>query len=141
MIIASGEIVPGEQSPGTIGSDTLADQLRDARFDEHVKAVVLRIDSPGGSTFASEVIRREVDELKAAKKPVVASMSSLAASGGYYIAMDADRIVASPGDAHGFDRHICNVPDVPSFARTPRRAHGRRRHHRARRRVPSGSTD
>ncbi len=96
VIVASGEIVPGEQAPGTIGSDTLAAQLREARFDDDVKAVVLRIDSPGGSTFASEVIRREVAELKADGKPVVASMSTLAASGGYYIAMDADRIVASP---------------------------------------------
>lgn len=96
VIVASGEIVPGQQAPGTIGSETLAGQLRDARFDDQVKAVVLRIDSPGGSVFASEVIRREVDELKKAGKPIVASMSSLAASGGYYIAMDADRIVASP---------------------------------------------
>ncbi len=101
VIVASGEIVPGEQQPGTIGSDTLAGQLRDARFDDDVKAVVLRIDSPGGSTFASEVIRREVNELKAAGKPVVASMSTLAASGGYYIAMDADRIVASPATLTG----------------------------------------
>jgi len=101
FITASGEIVPGEQAPGMIGSDTLAGQLRDARFDERVKAVVLRIDSPGGSTFASEVIRREVAELRAAGKPVVASMSTLAASGGYYIAMDADRIVASPATLTG----------------------------------------
>jgi len=96
VIVASGEIVPGEQEPGTVGSETLAQELRSARFDEAVKAVVLRIDSPGGSVFASEVIRREVDELKKAGKPIVASMSSLAASGGYYIAMDANRIVASP---------------------------------------------
>jgi protease IV len=101
FITASGEIVPGEQAPGMVGSDTLAGQLRDARFDEQVKAVVLRIDSPGGSVFASEVIRREVAELKAAGKPVVASMSTLAASGGYYIAMDADRIVASPATLTG----------------------------------------
>jgi protease-4 len=101
VIVATGEIVPGEQEPGRIGSDTLAEQLRDARFDEDVKAVVLRIDSPGGSTFASEVIRREVAELKADGKPVIASMSSLAASGGYYIAMDADRIVASPATLTG----------------------------------------
>ncbi|HEX5648287.1 MAG TPA: signal peptide peptidase SppA [Steroidobacteraceae bacterium] len=100
-IVASGEILPGEQAPGTIGSDTLAAQLREARFDEDVKAVVLRIDSPGGSTFASEVIRREVAELRADGKPVVASMSTLAASGGYYIAMDADRIVASPATLTG----------------------------------------
>jgi protease-4 len=101
VIVASGEILPGEQAPGTIGSDTLAGQLRDARFDDDVKAVVLRIDSPGGSTFASEVIRREIAELKADGKPVVASMSTLAASGGYYIAMDADRIVASPATLTG----------------------------------------
>ena len=101
VIVASGEIVPGEQSPGMIGSDSLAQQLRDARFDDAVKAVVLRIDSPGGSTFASEVIRREVEALRLAGKPVVASMSSLAASGGYYIAMDADRIVASPATLTG----------------------------------------
>jgi protease IV len=101
VIVAAGEIVPGQQQPGTVGSDTLAGQLREARFDENVKAVVLRIDSPGGSTFASEVIRREVNELKAAGKPVVASMSTLAASGGYYIAMEADRIVASPATLTG----------------------------------------
>ncbi|HET9694163.1 MAG TPA: signal peptide peptidase SppA [Steroidobacteraceae bacterium] len=101
VIVASGEIVPGEQAPGTIGSDTLAAQLREARFDDDVKAVVLRIDSPGGSTFASEVIRREIEELRADGKAVVASMSTLAASGGYYIAMDADRIVASPATLTG----------------------------------------
>ena len=115
VIVAAGEIVPGEQAPGMIGADTLAGQLRDARFDEDVKAVVLRIDSPGGSTFASEVIRREVDELKAAGKPVVASMSSLAASGGYYIAMDADRIVASPATLTG---SIGIFAMFPTFQRT-----------------------
>ncbi len=115
VIVAAGEILPGSQQPGTIGSDTLAEQLRDARFDEDVKAVVLRIDSPGGSTFASEVIRREVDELKAAGKPVVASMSTLAASGGYYIAMDADRIVASPATLTG---SIGIFAMFPTFQRT-----------------------
>ncbi len=101
VIVASGEIVPGTQPPGMVGSDTLSWQLRDARLDDAVKAVVLRIDSPGGSTFASEVIRREVEALRTAGKPVVASMSSLAASGGYYIAMDADRILASPATLTG----------------------------------------
>jgi protease IV len=115
VIVAAGEIVPGEQAPGTIGSDTLAGKLRDARFDDDIKAVVLRIDSPGGSTFASEVIRREVDELKAAGKPVVASMSTLAASGGYYIAMDADRIVASPATLTG---SIGIFAMFPTFQRT-----------------------
>jgi protease-4 len=115
VIVASGEIVPGEQPPGMIGSDTLAWQLRDAREDEAVKAVVLRIDSPGGSTFASEVIRREVAALREAGKPVVASMSSLAASGGYYIAMDADRIVASPATLTG---SIGVFAMFPTFNRT-----------------------
>jgi protease-4 len=101
VIIATGEIIPGEQPPGVIGSDSLARQLRDARDDDDVRAVVLRIDSPGGSVFASEVIRREIAQLREAGKPVVASMSSLAASGGYYIAMDADRIVASPATLTG----------------------------------------
>jgi protease-4 len=101
VIVASGDIVPGDEAPGMIGSDTLAAQLRDAVNDDAVKAVVLRIDSPGGSVFASEVIRREVAALRKAGKPVVASMSSLAASGGYYIAMDADKIVASPATLTG----------------------------------------
>ncbi len=101
VIVASGDIVPGDEAPGMIGSDTLAAQLRDAAQDDAIKAVVLRIDSPGGSVFASEVIRREVEALRKAGKPIVASMSSLAASGGYYIAMDADKIVASPATLTG----------------------------------------
>ena len=96
VIVASGEILDGEHAPGLVGGDSLAKVLRDAREDDDLAAVVLRIDSPGGSIMASEVIRREVDALKAAGKPVVASMSTVAASGGYYIAMDADRIYAAP---------------------------------------------
>ena len=115
VIVAAGEILPGEQPPGMVGSDTLAWQLRDAREDEAVKAVVLRIDSPGGSVFASEVIRREVAALREAGKPVVASMSSLAASGGYYIAMDCDRIVASPATLTG---SIGVIAIFPTFQRT-----------------------
>ncbi len=101
VVVASGEILDGEQPPGTVGSDSLARLLRDALHDEAIKAVVLRIDSPGGSMFASEVIRREIDALRKAGKPVVASMSSVAASGGYYIAMDADEIWASPATLTG----------------------------------------
>lgn len=96
VIVAAGEILDGEQPPGTVGGDTLAGLLREARNDESTAAVVLRIDSPGGSMMASEVIRREVAALRAAGKPVVASMGTVAASGGYYIAMDADRIFAAP---------------------------------------------
>jgi protease IV len=115
FIVASGDIMPGEQAPGMIGSDTLATKLRDAAHDDEVKAVVLRIDSPGGSVFASEVIRREIAALRKAGKPVVASMSSLAASGGYYIAMDADRIVASPATLTG---SIGIFFMVPTFQRS-----------------------
>jgi protease-4 len=96
VVVASGEILDGDQPPGTIGSDSAVRLLRKARYDDSVKAIVLRIDSPGGSMLASEIIRREINAIRAAGKPVVASMSSTAASGGYYIAMDADEIWASP---------------------------------------------
>ncbi|EEX92810.1 protease IV [Vibrio orientalis CIP 102891 = ATCC 33934] len=96
VVVASGAIMDGSQPPGTVGGDTTAALLRQARNDDKVKAVVLRVDSPGGSAFASEVIRNEIEALKEAGKPVVASMSSLAASGGYWISMSADRIVAQP---------------------------------------------
>jgi protease IV len=96
VIVGAGEISDGDQPPGSIGDDSMIDLLRQARYDDSIKAVVLRIDSPGGSMLASERIRREIDELKHAGKPVIASMSSTAASGGYYIAMDADEIWASP---------------------------------------------
>ncbi len=96
VVVASGAIMDGSQPRGTVGGDTVAALLRQARNDKKVKAVVLRVDSPGGSAFASEVIRNEVQALKAEGKPVVVSMSSLAASGGYWISMSADSIVAQP---------------------------------------------
>lgn len=96
VVVASGTIMDGDQPRGTVGGDTLASLLREARIDDKVKAVVLRVDSPGGSAFASEVIRNEIDAIKAAGKPVVISMSSLAASGGYWISMGGDQIVAQP---------------------------------------------
>jgi len=95
VVVAAGEILNGSQPPGVIGGDSTANLLRRARQDDSVKAVVLRVDSPGGSAFASEVIRNEVEALRAAGKPVVVSMSSVAASGGYWISMAADRIFAS----------------------------------------------
>jgi len=101
VVVASGEILDGDHPPGTIGSESAVRLLRDALHDDSIKAVVLRIDSPGGSMFASEVIRREIDALRRAGKPVIASMSSTAASGGYYIAMDADEIWASPATLTG----------------------------------------
>src|SRR5690606_20698558 len=101
VVVAEGSIVGGEQPPGTIGGDSTSALLRAARDDDKVKAVVLRVDSPGGEVFASEQIRREVAALKAAGKPVVASMGDYAASGGYWIAMDADRIYANPSTVTG----------------------------------------
>jgi protease-4 len=115
VIVAAGEILDGEQAPGFVGGDTLAALLRDARKDDDIGAVVLRIDSPGGSMMASEVIRREVAALTEAGKPVVASMGTVAASGGYYIAMDADRILAAPTTITG---SIGVYAIVPTFQRT-----------------------
>ncbi|WP_221436634.1 signal peptide peptidase SppA [Aeromonas caviae] len=96
LITASGAIMDGVQPAGTIGGDSLADLLAEARRDDQVKAVVLRVDSPGGSAFAAEQIRAELLALKQAGKPVVISMGSYAASGGYWISADADKIFASP---------------------------------------------
>lgn len=96
VIAASGSIVMGEAPRGTIGAKTMAGLLRQAREDDAVKAVVLRIDSGGGSALASEIIRREVVRVQEAGKPVVASMAGTAASGGYWIAATADEIWAAP---------------------------------------------
>lgn len=96
VVVAKGTILDGEQKPGTIGGTSTAALLRKARMNKEVKAVVLRVDSPGGSAYASEVIRQEVELLKAAGKPVVASMGTYAASGGYWISAPADMIYASP---------------------------------------------
>ncbi|EOD55176.1 signal peptide peptidase SppA [Aeromonas molluscorum] len=96
LIVASGAIMDGIQPAGTIGGDSLASLLADARLDDQIKAVVLRVDSPGGSAFAAEQIRAELLSLKQAGKPVVVSMGSYAASGGYWISADADKIFASP---------------------------------------------
>ncbi|WP_284449802.1 signal peptide peptidase SppA [Spongiibacter tropicus] len=101
VIIASGNIVDGDQPPGTIGGDSLARLVRQARLDNKLKALVLRVDSGGGSAFASEVIRAELEALQQAGKPLVVSMSSMAASGGYWIAAGADEIWASPATLTG----------------------------------------
>jgi protease-4 len=96
IVVASGDILDGRQPSGSIGGDSTSDLLRQARFDSSVKAVVLRVDSPGGSEFAAEKILREVQGLRNAGKPVVVSMSTYAASGGYYISAAANQIFASP---------------------------------------------
>jgi protease-4 len=115
IIVASGEILDGHQPPGTIGGDSTADLMRQARYDNAVKAVVLRVDSPGGSMFASEQILREVQTLRKAGKPVVVSMSTYAASGGYYISAAANQIFASPTTLTG---SIGVFSVVPTFQHT-----------------------
>jgi protease-4 len=96
LIVASGSIADGEQPAGNIGSDTLTRLIRDARENDAIKALVLRVDSGGGSAFASEIIRQELAAVRAQGKPVVISMGSLAASGGYWISIPADQIWATP---------------------------------------------
>ncbi len=96
LVVARGAIVDGNVKAGMIGGESTAKLLRTARYDDKVKAVVLRIDSGGGSAFASEQIAQEIRLLKAAGKPVIASMGAVAASGGYWIAAPADQIFAAP---------------------------------------------
>jgi protease-4 len=112
VVVASGTILDGDQPPGTVGGLSTAKLLRDAREDKDIAAVVLRVDSPGGSALASEVIHREVVALRAAGKPVVVSMGDLAASGGYYIAAPADRIVASATTLTGSIGVYAAIPTV-----------------------------
>lgn len=101
VIFANGAIMDGEETPGNVGGDTTASQIRDARLDPKVKAIVLRVNSPGGSVNASEVIRAELAVARAAGKPVVVSMGGMAASGGYWISTPANYIVASPSTLTG----------------------------------------
>ncbi|RUO25650.1 signal peptide peptidase SppA [Aliidiomarina minuta] len=101
IIVGRGPILDGHRRAGEIGGDSMAEELRKARLNDDVKAVVVRIDSPGGSAFASEIIRQEILHLREAGKPVIASMSSTAASGGYWIAAGADEIIASPSTITG----------------------------------------
>src|SRR5579859_235256 len=115
IVVASGEIFDGHQLPGAIGGESTSNLLREARYDNTVKAVVLRVDSPGGSEFASEKILREVQALRKAGKPVVVSMSTYAASGGYYIAAAANQIFASPTTITG---SIGVFSYIPTFQRT-----------------------
>jgi protease IV len=101
VIVAQGIITEGNQPPGTIGSESTSRLIRQALNDDNIKAVVLRVDSGGGSAFASEVIRRELLTLRDAGKPVVVSMGNVAASGGYWIAMGADEVWAYPSTITG----------------------------------------
>ncbi|MGE8234593.1 MAG: signal peptide peptidase SppA [Stenotrophomonas sp.] len=115
VVVAEGEISGGDLPAGRIGGVSTSALLREARDDDDVKAVVLRVDSPGGEVFASEQIRREVEALKAAGKPVVVSMGDMAASGGYWISMNADRIYADESTITG---SIGIFGMIPNFARS-----------------------
>jgi len=114
VIYAQGTILPGEGDETTIGSEGVSSTIRKARNDENVKAIVLRVNSGGGSALASEVILREV-LLAKAEKPIVASFGDVAASGGYYIACGADKIVASPSTITGSIGVISRIPNMQKF--------------------------
>lgn len=114
LIVARGDIMPGDRPPGMIGDETLRDLLREARDDDEIRALVLRIDSGGGSQFASEAIMRELELVREAGKPVVVSMGSVAASGGYMMSLPADEIWAHPTTVTG---SIGVVAAVPNFGR------------------------
>jgi len=101
VIVASGDILDGNQPPGSIGGDSTARLIRAARLDDKIRALVLRVDSPGGGVAASVEIYREIKAFEAAGKPLVVSMGSLAASGGYYISAPANEIWASPATITG----------------------------------------
>ena len=107
-VIASGRSTQDSVNGAVVGSDTMVEQLERIRDDDSIKAIVLRVDSPGGSSVASDVIWRELSITRDQKpsRPLIASMSDLAASGGYYISMPAQVIVAQPGTLTGLDRHL-----------------------------------
>ena len=115
VIVASGEIHDGSQAPGSVGGDSTSELIRQARRDDDVKAIVLRVDSPGGSVLASEEIYREVRAAQRNGKPVIVSMGDLAASGGYYISASADEIWAHPATITG---SIGIFGAIPTFQNT-----------------------
>jgi protease IV len=113
VIVASGTILDGTQLPGSIGGDSTSELIRRARADDAVKALVLRVDSGGGSAFASDLILRELERFQETKRPVVVSMGSVAASGGYWISMAADEIWASPTTLTGSIGVGATIPTIP----------------------------
>ena len=113
VIVASGAILDGRQLPGSIGGDSTSELVRRARADDAVKALVLRVDSGGGSAFASELILRELERFQETDRPVVVSMGSVAASGGYWISMGADEIWASPTSLTGSIGVGTVIPTIP----------------------------
>jgi len=101
VVVAQGEIVDGDAPAGTVGGLSTAKLIRQAREDDAIKAIVLRVDSPGGSVFGSELVRRELELTRAAGKPVVVSMGNVAASGGYWISTASDEVIADPATITG----------------------------------------
>ncbi len=101
IVVAEGDIVDGEAPQGSVGGRSTSDLIAKAREDKDIKAIVLRVNSPGGSAFASELIRRELELTQKAGKPVVISMGDVAASGGYWVAMSADEIIADASTITG----------------------------------------
>jgi protease-4 len=114
VIYAEGDIMTGKSEDGTIGSESLSETIREAREDSSIKAIVLRVNSPGGSGLASDVIWREVDLAKQVK-PVVVSMGNVAASGGYYISAPATRIFAEPTTITGSIGVFGMIPNMQGF--------------------------
>jgi protease-4 len=116
VVVAAGEISDGNASPGAIGGTSTANLIRKAREDDQIKAVVLRIDSPGGSAYGSELIRRELELTRAAGKPVVVSMGSVAASGGYWISMASDEVIADRSTVTGSIGVFSLIPTADKVA-------------------------
>ncbi len=112
IVYAEGEIAYGGNEPGVISDERYMKMLRKIRNDDNIKAVVLRVNSPGGSAFASEMIWRELEQIKAAGKPVIASFGDYAASGGYYISSGADVIVSEPNTLTGSIGVFSILPDA-----------------------------
>jgi protease IV len=112
VVVAEGDIVDGEADGGTIGGLSTAELIRQAREDEHIKAIVLRVDSPGGSAFGAELVRRELALTRKAGKPVIVSMGDLAASGGYWISTAADEVIADPDTITGSIGVIAVLPSA-----------------------------
>jgi protease-4 len=115
VVVAQGDIIDGDAPQGVIGGRSTAELIRHARDDETVKALVLRVDSPGGSAFGAELIRRELEVTRKAGKPVIVSMSDVAASGGYWVSTSADEVLADPATITG---SIGVFGMVPTFDKT-----------------------
>ena len=113
IVYAEGEIVDGNAGPGKIGGESMSKLIRQAREDDKIKAVVLRVNSPGGSAFASELVRRELELTRAVGKPVVVSMGGVAASGGYWISMASDEVIADPSTITGSIGVFGVLPTMP----------------------------